>query len=297
MQALAWRDELLPGCAVEGGLGPPDLVWLRKAAADGRSPPEGSYHLLLAGEAGEQFAADYVRRLLLEQPTGLARLWSGLTELQGAIYCVYDAFGRQDVRTELSLADDGVAASSSVVDAQGAQRPAGEADWEGARVSAALRRLCWPARAGLAPEASCVRVLRARPGPVSPAAEREQQADVLALRARHGSLRHLQPAEPPPFADEAAPEEEMLLSPLLRHFLSQRRAAAAAAFLGKCAAAGGSDVAPLLAEARCAQGRLAEALAAAAQGDGLAHALAASRAHMLAGDAASAVECGAFARP
>jgi hypothetical protein len=31
--ALSWRDDTVAHCARDGGLGPPDMVWLRKARA------------------------------------------------------------------------------------------------------------------------------------------------------------------------------------------------------------------------------------------------------------------------
>jgi hypothetical protein len=72
--ALSWRDDTVAHCARDGGLGPPDMVWLRKARAPsvsqsfpvrflsqslcstaqapthGRGAPEGSYHFLLGAE-------------------------------------------------------------------------------------------------------------------------------------------------------------------------------------------------------------------------------------------------------
>jgi tetratricopeptide (TPR) repeat protein len=295
-EALAWRDALVQHAAASGSLGPPDLVWLRKAPADGRCAPEGAYHLRLGGEVSQQGARAYVHSLRLVQPAGLARLLQPQTELQGAIVCCYDAFGRRDVRTELSLGGHGAeACGSTLLDAAGEQHEVANADWEGARVSAALRRLCWPSRACLTPEAGCVRILGARPGPMSPATESALLADVLALRARPDASSQLRPAASAAHAVDTALDEDPLLWPLLRHFLSQRRAAAAASFMARCAAGDGPDAAPLMAAAFASQRRLAEALAAlrlnGSEEEGAARLLAASRAHSASGDAAAAVEC------
>jgi hypothetical protein len=45
--ALSWRDDTVARCARDGGLGPPDMVWLRKARAPsgGQSFPERLFSL------------------------------------------------------------------------------------------------------------------------------------------------------------------------------------------------------------------------------------------------------------
>ena len=282
-EAVQARDLATAHCAREGGLGPPDLCWIRKARADGRGQPEGSYHWVLGADVSSPVCsvlsvlfsagglltrsttpqasiAAYFAQLLtrVQQPQGVSRYLTAATDVQGGIFCCYDAFNRVDVRCELTF--PGGLSCCAAHEGDGEPRELGEDDWRSVRLSAALRAL----RASPAVLLRCGCVRRVGEVPASPAAEAALLEDALAQRSRPDALAQAAalagrgPGLPPESRRHwaRAPQQDVLLETLLAHFLASKRAAAGAQFLRRAVGAGA------LAGALAAQCEWGEALAA-----------------------------------
>mmetsp|Transcript_48051 Transcript_48051/g.121266 ORF Transcript_48051/g.121266 Transcript_48051/m.121266 type:complete len:869 (-) Transcript_48051:104-2710(-) len=139
-EALGARNKSLAVLGHAPGVGPPDLLWLRKTAPG--APPAGFYHWLLGQEVSSAASvAAYFAELCeaVEKPGLLAGLWGGYSQTYKVVageYRCYDAFSKVDLCCTLAV-PGGV--SASAIDASGAVHPATQQVWVGAWVSAFLR--------------------------------------------------------------------------------------------------------------------------------------------------------------
>lgn len=249
-EAINAREQAtLPHLSRHGGLGPPDLCWVRKATVDkhGRDDedvdPQGCYHFVLGLDvSSEACVAAYFGRLVahLESPRLLSELvarfargTSGRRRIQGGIYCCYDAFSGMDVRCELTVPGG---STSYAVDALGhrvADDDVGEAVWRGAWVSSVLRALRADPAAPI--HVPCLRRFDPLPTPAAEAAflaaaralYLEGHIIACAKTNAHRLFTHTNVAT----LDED--EGDVMGATISRHFISERRNAVAVGFFSQ----------------------------------------------------------------
>eukprot|EP00854_Cymbomonas_tetramitiformis_P001038 gene1038-1569_t len=229
-EAVIARDEAVATLTARGGIGPPDLCWLRKGPR-GVSEDEdtddlatGGYHWVLGLDTSSQASiAAYFASLEsgLENRTFLRSFFRGNknVRVEGGLYCCYDAFSRLDIRCELTV-PGGVTAYAS--DGEGENYEVDEQMWKGALVSAFLRNVRIPPSVLL--RTGCVRRLDQL---VSMQTEKTILATVLELYAE-GVATTVAPLLQTITQEGIiynAPGSDVLLDTVLLHFESRQRQA------------------------------------------------------------------------